>query len=209
VLHSSDNGSSWQEISPDLSERHNVAGNTPFATITALAESELKPGALYAGTDDGNVWLKAASGSPWQKISQVLPKKWVSRVVASRYHAKKVYVTMNGSRDDDSRAYLYASENSGLDWESLSGRLPAEPLNVLAEDPDNEEILYLGSDRGPYISTDAGASWQSLQGNLPTVPVSDIFIQRRDKVLLLATYGRGVYVLPLSEIRKRVPAPKN
>ncbi|HUU05210.1 MAG TPA: glycosyl hydrolase [Patescibacteria group bacterium] len=210
VLRSSDNGSSWEEISPDLSERQQVAGNTPFATITALAESELKPGALYAGTDDGNVWRKAARGSPWQKISQVLPKKWVSRVVASRYHAQKVYVTMNGSRDDDSRAYLFASENSGLDWESLSGRLPAEPLNVLAEDPDNEEILYLGSDRGPYISTDAGISWQSLQGNLPTVLVSDIFIQRRDKVLLLATYGRGVYILPLSEIRKRLPpAPKN
>ncbi|TFG77926.1 MAG: glycosyl hydrolase [Chrysiogenales bacterium] len=209
VLRSSDNGSSWQEISPDLSERHDVAGNTPFATITALAESELKPGALYAGTDDGNVWLRAASESPWQKISQVLPKKWVSRIVASRFHAQKVYVTMNGSRDDDSRAYLFASENSGLDWESLSGRLPAEPLNVLAEDPDNEEILYLGSDRGPYISTDAGASWQSLQGNLPTVPVSDIFIHRRDKILLLATYGRGVYVLPLAEIRKRLPAPKN
>ncbi|MCJ7524488.1 MAG: glycosyl hydrolase [Candidatus Aminicenantes bacterium] len=209
VLRSSDNGSSWQEISPDLSERHDVAGNTPFATITALAESELKPGALYAGTDDGNVWLRAASESPWQKISRVLPKKWVSRIVASRFHAQKVYVTMNGSRDDDSRAYLFASENSGLDWESLSGRLPAEPLNVLAEDPDNEEILYLGSDRGPYISTDSGASWQSLQGNLPAVPVFDIFIHRRDKILLLATYGRGVYVLPLAEIRKRLPAPKN
>ena len=89
VLRSSDNGSSWQEISPDLSDRHDVAGNTPFATITALAESELKPGALYAGTDDGNVWLKAAGESPWQKISQVLPKKWVSRIVASRYQAKR------------------------------------------------------------------------------------------------------------------------
>ena len=206
VLHSADKGASWEEISPDLSERHDVAGNTPFATLTALAESEGKPGTLYAGTDDGNVWRKAPGKSAWQKISQVLPKKWVSRIVASRFQAKKVYVTMNGSRDDDPRAYLFVSGNSGLDWEALSGKLPAEPLNVLAEDPDDEDILYLGSDRGPYVSTDAGSSWTSLQGNLPTVPVFDIFIHRRDKVLFLATYGRGVYVLPLAEIKKRLAA---
>ncbi len=209
VLRTSDNGDSWTEISPDLSERQNITGNTPFAAITALAESGLKPGMLYAGTDDGNVWLRAASGSPWQKISQPLPKKWVSRIVASGHHAEKVYVAMNGSRDDDPRAYLFVSENSGLDWESLADPLPAEPLNVLAEDPDKESILYLGSDRGPFISLDAGASWHSLQGDLPTVPIFDLFIHRRDGIMILATYGRGVYVLPLSEIRKRLPAAGN
>jgi len=209
VLRSIDNGASWEEISSDLSERQHVAGNTPFATITALAESGLRPGHLYAGTDDGHVWLKAGSGSPWQKISQVLPKKWVSRIVASSHQAGKVYVAMNGSRENDSRAYLFSSENSGLDWESLSGRLPAEPLNALAEDPDSDGILYLGSDRGVYISLDAGSSWHSLQGDLPTVPVFDLFIHRRDRVMILATYGRGVYTLPLDEIRKRIPAAKN
>jgi hypothetical protein len=116
---------------------------------------------------------------------------------------------MNGRRDNDSRPYLFASENLGLDWESLAGNLPAEPLNALAEDPDDENILYLGSDRGPYVSLDAGATWHSLQGDLPTVPVFDIFVQRRDKILLLATYGRGVYAIPLAEIRKRLPAVKD
>jgi photosystem II stability/assembly factor-like uncharacterized protein len=209
VLYSADSGVSWEEISPDLSERQNTSGNTPFATITALAESAARPGLLYAGTDDGNVWLKAGHKQPWQKISQVLPRKWVSRIVASGTRAEKVYVAMNGRRDNDPRAYLFASENLGLDWESLSGNLPAEPLNALAEDPDDENVLYLGSDRGPYVSLDAGITWHSLQGNLPTVPVFDIFIQHRDKILLLATYGRGVYAIPLTEIKKRFPAPKN
>jgi len=103
---------------------------------------------------------------------------------------------------------IYA-DNGSMDWESLRGNLPAEPLNVLAEDPDNEQMLYLGSDRGLYVSLDAGASWRSLQGNLPTVPVVDLFIHRRDKIMIVATHGRGVYVLPLAEIKKRLPAPKN
>ncbi len=204
VLRSADRGASWQEISPDLSERQNIDGNTPYATLTALAESPARPGLLYAGTDDGNVWLRDGSGQPWRKISQVLPKKCVSRIVACASSAAKVYVAMNGSREDDFRAYLFVSENSGLDWESLAGKLPAEPLNALAEDPLDENILYLGSDRGLYLSPDGGASWHSLQGDLPTVPVLDIFIQRRGGMLLLATYGRGVYVLPLDEIRKRL-----
>jgi len=209
LLRSSDQGASWQEISFDLSDRENITGNTPYATITAIAESELKPGSLYAGTDDGNVWLKAGRESPWRKISQALPKKWVSRIVASRYRAEKVYLTMNSSKENDCQAYVFASENFGLDWESLRDNLPAEPLNVLAEDPDNEQMLYLGSDRGLYVSLDAGASWRSLQGNLPTVPVVDLFIHRRDKIMIVATHGRGVYVLPLAEIKKRLPAPKN
>ena len=204
VLRSSDKGASWQEVSPDLSERLNMAGNAPFATITALAESELDPDVLYAGTDDGNVWRGGRRDRRWQKISQPLPKKWVSRIVASRHQAKRIYMTMNGRVEDDERAYVYSSENSGLDWESLRGNLPDEPLNALAEDPENENVLYLGSDRGLYVSLDAGASWLSLQGDLPTVPVNDLFIHRRDGILLVATFGRGVYVMPLSEIRKRL-----
>ena len=204
VLQSSDNGASWQEISPDLSERKNTDGNTPYATITVIAESELNPDVLYVGTDDGNVWVSKDKGQHWQKISQALPKKWISRVLASKYQAEKVYLIMNGSKEDDNQSYIFISENSGRDWESLRANLPAEPLNVLLEDPDQENILYLGSDRGVYISLDGGGSWRSLQGNLPTVPVVDMTIQRRDKIMIIATFGRGVYLLPLDEIKKRL-----
>jgi photosystem II stability/assembly factor-like uncharacterized protein len=206
VLRSLDRGDSWQEISPDLSRGQNTGGDTPFATITALAASELAPGLLYAGTDDGNVWLRAAEGAPWRKVSQALPEKWVSCIVASRFQPRRVYLAMNGRLDDDERSYLFLSENAGLDWEPLRNNLPDEPLNALVEDPDDEAILYLGSDRGLYATVDGGASWLSLQGDLPTVPVHDIFIHRRDKVMLIATFGRGVQLLPLAEIKKRLPA---
>jgi photosystem II stability/assembly factor-like uncharacterized protein len=209
VLQSKDNGYSWQDISLDLSKLKNIDGNTPYATITAIAESELNPDILYAGTDDGNVWLRAGRESRWQKISQALPQKRVNRVLASKYQAEKVYLIMNGSKEDDNLSYIFVSENSGQDWESLRANLPAEPLNVLLEDPQQKNILYLGSDRGVYISLDEGGSWISLQGNLPTVPVTDMAIQRRDKTMIIATYGRGVYILPLAEIKQRLPAPRN
>jgi len=162
-----------------------------------------------AGTDDGNVWLCKDREPHWQKIGQVLPKKMISRIVASGHQSEKIYVIMNGAKEDDQQAYIFVSENLGQDWESLRANLPAEPLNVLLEDPEQKNTLYLGSERGVYISVDGGESWQSLQGNLPTVPVVDMNIQRRDKILIIATHGRGVYILPLAEIRKRLPAPKN
>ncbi len=209
VLRSGDSGASWQEISPELSNRNNIDGNTPYGTVSALTASELAPDILYAGTDDGNVWLGKGPEWQWKKISRVLPGKWISRIVASRYRAEKVYVLMNGCKEDDFQSYVFMSQNSGQDWESLRGNLPAEPLNALAEDPERENILYLGSDRAVYVSLDGGGSWLSLQGNMPTVPVFDLFIHRRDKVMVAATYGRGVYVLPLAEIRKRLPVLKN
>ncbi|MBN2345949.1 MAG: glycosyl hydrolase [Candidatus Aminicenantes bacterium] len=206
VLRSLDRGSTWQEISPDLSNMKNTGGDTPYATVTALAASELAPGLLYAGTDDGNVWVRTGNEKPWRKVSQALPGKWVSRIVASRHRSQRVFLVMNGRMQGDDRAYLFESENLGLDWKVLRGNLPAEPLNALAEDPEDEDLLYLGSDRGLYASLDAGSSWLSLQGDLPTVPVSDLFIYRRDRLMLVATFGRGLCFLPLSEIKKRLPA---
>jgi photosystem II stability/assembly factor-like uncharacterized protein len=205
VLRSLDRGSSWQEISPDLSEARNTSGDTPFATITALAASESAADRLYAGTDDGNVWVKAGRDAPWRKISQVLPRKWVSRIVASRHSPERVYLLLNGRVEDDDRPYLFYSENSGFDWEALDGNLPDEPLNALAEDPENEDILYLGGDRGLYVSLDAGSSWLPLQGDMPVVPVNDLLVEPRARVLVAATFGRGVYVLPLAEIKRRIP----
>ena len=205
VLRSRDGGASWEEISPDLSNGKHTGGDTPYATISALAASEIAPGMLYAGSDDGNVWVRAGREAPWRKVSQALPGKWVSRIVASRHRPGRVYLAMNGRVEDDGRAFLFVSENSGMDWESLRSDLPAEPLNSLAEDPDDENVLYLGSDRRLYVSADGGASWLPMQGDMPTVPVSDLFIHRRDKALIVATFGRGVFVLPLSEIKKRLP----
>jgi photosystem II stability/assembly factor-like uncharacterized protein len=202
VLRSDDWGDSWKQISPDLSDRRDILGNVPYATITSLDESHFSDQVLMAGTDDGNVWLTRNGGSVWKKISSILPKKWVSRVAASRHHKGKLLVTMTGYREDDYTSYVYAGNNMGIDWESLKSNLPDEPVNVICEDPLDPDILYLGTDLGVYVSINSGEHWFSLKNNLPSVPVHDMKVHPRDRVLMIATHGRGVYLLSTEDIHR-------
>ena len=202
VLKSIDAGDNWSELSPDLSIKETIPGNIPYATITALDESPFTPDILVAGTDDGNIWVTKDSGKNWDKINHMLPKKWVSRVVMSRYDRDRIYVTMTGYREDDFKTYIYTTSNYGLDWLFMKANLPQEPVNVLREDPDRENILYLGTDLGVYVSLDRGEYWYSLKCNLPTVPVYDMKVHPRDKIMMIATHGRGVYLLSLEDIQK-------
>ena len=126
-------------------------------------------------------------------------------MTASLYKKERVYVTQTGYREDDFSAYIFASEDMGKTWKELKANLPDEPLNVLREDPVNENILYLGSDLGVYISLDRGASWQSLQCDLPTNAVYDLAVQPRENELVIGTHGRGVFILPLQNIQKLTP----
>lgn len=202
VLRSDDWGENWKEISPDLSDQQEILGNVPYATITSLDESYFSANVLIAGTDDGAVWLTRNGGKQWQKISQILPKKWISRVVASRHEKGKILVTMTGYRDNDYSSYVYSSYNQGIDWESIKSNLPDEPVNVIREDPQDPMILYLGTDLGVYISINGGEFWFSLKNNLPTVPVYDLKVHPRDQVLMIATHGRGVYLLSTDGIHR-------
>ena len=202
VLRSDDWGENWKEISPDLSDQQEILGNVPYATITSLDESYFSAEVLIAGTDDGTVWLTRNGGHQWQKISQILPKKWISRVVASRHEKGKILVTMTGYRDDDFSSYVYSSSNQGTDWESIKSNLPDEPVNVIREDPQDPMIFYLGTDLGVYISINGGEFWFSLKNNLPTVPVHDLKVHPRDRVLMIATHGRGVYLLSTEGIHR-------
>jgi photosystem II stability/assembly factor-like uncharacterized protein len=103
---------------------------------------------------------------------------------------------LSNRREDDDRPYVYVSEDNGTTWKSIAGNLPGSPVNVIREDLQNPSILYCGTDMGIYVSNNGGASWRSLQCNLPaTVSVQDLFIHPRDKQLVIATYGRGVYVM--------------
>ncbi|MCP4150762.1 MAG: glycosyl hydrolase [bacterium] len=201
VLKSLNRGDKWIEISPDLTEQKNTGGDVPYATITALDESPLSPELLYAGTDDGNVRVKKSNTALWEKINKGLPKKWVTRLIASKYKKERVYVTLTGYRDDDFETYVFCSEDYGKNWASIKGNLPGEPVNVIREDPENADILYLGSDLGVYISLDRGLNWNSLKSNLPTNAVYDLRIHPRDKELMIGTHGRGVYILPVKNIQ--------
>ncbi|MGB9893213.1 MAG: VPS10 domain-containing protein [Candidatus Saccharicenans sp.] len=205
VLKSVDRGENWFEISPDLTDKKNINGDVPFATITALAESPFTPEVIYAGTDDGNVWVTKNGGASWEKITAGLPKKWVTRIEPSRFQPGRVYLTLIGYREDDFNTYVYASEDYGQTWTSIKSNLPEEGCNVIREDTVNENIIYLGTDLTAYVSLDRGQSWQSLRANLPTQPVYDMKVHPREKELLIGTHGRGVFVLPLKKIQELTP----
>jgi hypothetical protein len=198
-------GENWIEISRDLTDAHHIDGNVPFATITALAESPMTPEILYAGTDDGNVWASQNSGGIWEKIVAGLPKKWVTRLVASNVKKDRVYLTMIGYREDDFSSYVFASEDSGRTWAPIMSNLPDEGINVIREDPVNENILYLGTDLTVYVTLDRGKEWHSLRGNLPTQAVYDMKVHPREKDLVIGTHGRGVFILNIEKIQQLTP----
>lgn len=208
VYKSTDGGTTWKRISKDLSYNNPKAvGQYPYLiyhqTITSLAEGD-RPGLLYAGTDDGRVWLTQDDGANWMEITQGLPYNLhVIKITPSKYVPSRVYLVLNGRRQDHHKAYMYVSESYGQNWKLISSGLPQSPANVIEEDPDMPNILYCGTDMGVYMSKDRGKNWIVINGNMPVaVSVNDLFIHPRDKKLVVGTYGRGVYVLDdLSSLR--------
>ena len=203
LFRSMDRGETWTAISGDLSGSKN-RGDVPFASLTTLSESSLQFGLIWAGTDDGEVWVTDSNGVRWQNVADKLPRdRWVSRVEASSHALKRAYVTLNGYRDDDIRAYVYRTDDLGKSFRDISKGLPEEAVNVIREDPMNEDILYVGTDRGVYVSTDRGDSWSALQGGLPNVPVHDLVIHPRERELVAGTHGRSIWIvdiLPLQDL---------
>lgn len=201
-------GDSLETLSGDLSKGPKT-GDVPFGTITSIAESPLHFGLLYIGTDDGLVQLSRDGGYTWTRISDALPQNlYVSRVLASRYLEGRVYVTLNGYRNDHFFPYLYRSDDYGAHWTALSNELPFEPLNVVKEDPVNENILFVGSDGGLYVSLDAGKHFMLWNQGLPaSIPIHDIAIQERDNEMVLATHGRSLYVAKLDSLQLLLQNP--
>ena len=119
----------------------------------------------------------------------------MSRIVASQYDEGTVYLTQNGKRDDDFTPYVWKSTNYGQTWTSLVGNIPLGPVNVIREDPTNRQILYVGTDMAVYVSLNGGASWEVLGGNLPSVYVHDLIVHPREKVVVIATHGRGMWAI--------------
>jgi photosystem II stability/assembly factor-like uncharacterized protein len=207
VLKSPDRGATWERLSGDLTANNTAemllksSSAIPYQTITALAESPRRKGLLYAGTDDGRLHVTMDGGKTWTDLSANVPtRKWYSRVVPSRHDDATVYVTQRGREDDDFGVYVYKSTDNGKTFTSLAGNIPAGSMNGLAEDGTNRNILYVGNDFGAFVTRDGGKQWHVLGGNLPSVQVSDLGYQTRDNVLVISTYGRGMYALDATRV---------
>jgi photosystem II stability/assembly factor-like uncharacterized protein len=124
-------------------------------------------------------------------------------VTASQYDLGTVYAALTGFREDDFSTYLYVSKDYGKTWMSLAGNLPAEPVNVVCEDPEKPGILYIGTDLGVYVTLDGGKAWQSLCSGLPAAAVYDMVVHPRDGELVAGTHGRSIFVLDVKPIRAK------
>ncbi len=171
-----------------------------YPTITAIAESPRVRGLLWVGTDDGNLQVSRDGGKTWTNVAGNIPglprHSWVSGIEASRYADGTVYVAFDNHASDDYANYLYTSVDFGASWSSVAGHLPSERVvKAVHEDPRNPDLLYVGTEFGFFLSFDGGQHWVPLRNNLPTVPVNDFVVHPRDNDLVLATHGRGLWIL--------------
>jgi len=197
-------GETFETLSPDLTKGEKT-GNVPYGTLTSIDESPKKFGLIYVGSDDGLVHVSKDGGYNWSKISDNLPQNfWVSRVDASAHQEGRVYVSLNGYRFDNFEALVYVSEDYGKNWTQIGKNLPKEPVNVVKEDPNNENIVYVGTDHALYASVDKGKNFMIL-GNLPAVAVHDLVVQARDKKLVVGTHGRSLYLTDVQYLEAFTP----
>ncbi len=233
VLKSTDMGDNLIPISPDLSRAdaekiristQETGGVTPdltgaevFATVVSLAESPIQAGVLYAGTDDGNLWMSPDDGGRWtdltDRIGGLVPDgSYISRIEPSHHEVGRVYVTVDNHRRGDFTPYVLVSDDMGESFRSIASHLPTgkpDFAHVIREDLVNENLLFVGTDVGLYVSMDRGGSWQTFMNGFPTVPVHDLVIHPRDGELVAGTHGRSIWITdirPLQQLNAEVMA---
>ena len=228
LFRSDDRGDTWRAISGDLTRQINrnklpvmgkvwgpdaVAKNAStsfYGNIVALTESPKKEGLIYVGTDDGLIQVTEDGGAHWTKYENfpgVPDMTYVSRLAASGHDEGTVYAAFDNHKNEDFKPYLLKSINKGKTWTSIAGDLPERgPVLAFAEDPVNANLLFAGTEAGAFVTFDGGQHWVQLKGGLPTIAVRDLVIQAREGDLVIATFGRGFYVLDdLTVLRQSTP----
>ena len=217
LFRSDDRGDTWKAISGDLTrqidrnklpvmgkvwEPDAVAKNAStsfYGNIVALTESPKKEGLIYVGTDDGLVQVTHDGGQTWTKYEKFvsLPDMtYVSRLAASQHDVNTVYAAFDNHKNEDFKPYLLKSTDAGKTWTSIAGNLPENgTVLAFAEDAVNANLLFAGTEFGAFFTVDGGAHWVQLKGGLPTIAVRDMVLQAREGDLVIATFGRGFYVL--------------
>jgi hypothetical protein len=172
---------------------------TIYGNIVSLSESPKKQGLLYVGTDDGLIQISEDDGGSWTKvdgIKEVPTNTYVNQLVASMHDENVVYGAFNNHKNGDFKPYLFKSTNKGKSWTKIANGLPERgSVYTIAEDHVDPKLLFAGTEFGVFVSVDGGSNWLALKGGLPTVAVRDIDIQREQNDLVLATFGRGFWVL--------------
>jgi photosystem II stability/assembly factor-like uncharacterized protein len=210
----SDGGNHWKEISPDLTRndksRQKISGGlTPdnigveyAGVVFAIGESPLDPKVLWAGTNDGLVHVTRDGGASWTNVTNNIAGllQWgtISNIEPSRYDAGTAYLTVDGHQVNNRDPWVYKTTDFGKTWKPITAGLAKTPLSyahVVKEDPVRRGLLYLGTEGGLYVSFNDGGNWQPLQNNLPHAPVYWIVVQPQFSDLVVATYGRGFWIL--------------
>ena len=228
VFKSTNRGNEWSTVSPDLSKQIDrntlpvmgkvwsmdaVAKNQStsiYGNVLSLAESPVKKGWLYAGTDDGLIQVSTNDGGSWTRVESFpgIPANTpVVDLEPSRHNPEVVYALFNNHRQGDFKPYVLKSTNNGKSWTNITADLPVRgSVHTLAEDHVDPNLLFVGTEFGIYCSLDGGKSWKALGSGLPTIAVRDIDVQRRENDLAIATFGRGFYILddysPLRHLSK-------
>jgi photosystem II stability/assembly factor-like uncharacterized protein len=180
---------------------------TKRGTATALSESPRNPDVLWAGTDDGNLWITRDGGVKWtnvaDKVSGLPGPRWVSTIEASRFAEGRAYVCFDAHRSDDDKPYCFVTENFGETWKPITNNLPAfGSSRCLREDPTNQNLLFCGTEFACFASTNRGATWTKINNNLPTVAIHELAIHPTAGEMVAATHGRSLWVLDISALRQ-------
>ena len=229
VFRSDDMGNSWTRISGDLSrgiDRNQLelmgrvwsvdavaknASTSFWGSVVSLNESPVQEGLLYAGTDDGLIQVSRDAGGSWTKLENFKPvpaQSYVSDIESDRFAAGTVYASFDNHKRDDFTPYVLMSTDFGRSWKSIAGNLPANGVvYTLAQDHVDAKLLFAGTEFGVFFTRDGGAHWTQLKAGMPTIACRDLEIQRRENDLVVATFGRGFYVLDdYSPLRDLEPA---
>jgi photosystem II stability/assembly factor-like uncharacterized protein len=232
VYRSDDRGDSWTRISGDLSRNLNrdeipimgklwapdsIARNTsttPLSNVVSIDESPLVEGLIYAGTDDGLIQVTEDGGKQWRRIEQFpgVPQwTYVTDVFASPREADTVFAALNNWQRGDYKPYLVKSTDRGRTWTNITGNLPPKhDVWSIIQDHVNGNLLFAGTEFGLFVTFDGGRQWVQLKGGMPPAQVRDMTVQRRENDLVLATFGRGFYILDdYSALRELSPAALN
>ncbi len=220
LFRTSDGGEHWQTISPDLTRENpgappsvgamaakNPRGAQQRGAIYAVAPGVHDVNTIWAGTDDGLIWITRDGGAHWNNITPPALTAWskVTQIDASHFDNDTAYASVSRLRVDDLHPYIYRTHDGGKTWQSIANGLPDSPVNTVREDPLRKGMLFAGTETGVWVSFDDGDRWQSLQLNLPATSMRDLVIHGND--LIVATHGRAFWILDdITPLRQLAPA---